>query len=121
MLLQWRVRTQMIGVAVAACSLGLPLGLWRRSTEFQRLAASHQRAAAILAEEGGSGCMDVPGADEGLFEPTLRRAYLYHRALGRRYSRAARRPWLSVDSGPPPEWAYPQALAELLQASAIPR
>jgi hypothetical protein len=110
----------MIGVAATGCALGLLLGLGRRSVAFERLAVFHHRAAAILAEEGGSGCMDVPGADEGLFEPKLRRAYLYHHDLGRRYSRAARRPWLSVSSGPPPAWAYPNVLTEVLQARAIP-
>lgn len=111
----------MIVVAVSACALGLPLELWRRSEAFWQLAAFHHRAATILAEEGGSGCMDVPGVDEELYEPTIRRAYLYHHNMGLRYSHAARRPWLSVDPGPQPGWAYPKVLAEILRASAEPR
>ncbi len=90
---RWRIRTLMIMVAATACGFGLLVEL-RRMSEFERLARFHHRSAAILAEEGGSGCMDVPGVDEAMDEPTLRRAYLFHRDRGRLSARATRRPWL---------------------------
>jgi len=104
----------MFGIAVLACSLGAWGVLWRRSADFRRMGDFHRRAAMILGQAGGSGCMDVPGADESLFEPTLRRAYLYHRNRGRQYSRVARRPWLSVPLDPMPPWAFPEFLEEAM-------
>ena len=49
------------------------------------------------------------------------RAYLYHRDRGKLYSRAARRPWLSADLEPDPEWAYPKALTDVLRAEGTAR
>ena len=110
--LRVRVRTLVLAVAASACALGGFVALGRRAAEFGRRADFHHRAADVLHEMGRPGCMDVPKPGEDLFDPALRPAYRYHRDLGRRYSRAARRPWLPVDPGPPPAWAYPDALKE---------
>jgi hypothetical protein len=115
---QWRVWKLMLGVAVLDCSLGLPGALWHRSVVFRERATFHQTATAILAEAGGSGCMDN-GENDNLFDPTLRKAYFYHRGLGIEYSRAARRPWLSVRYEAPPRWAYPPDLLDVLQQLAL--
>ena len=39
-------------------------------------------------------------SSENLFDPTLRKAYLYHHQLAIACSRAASRPWKSVRSDP---------------------
>jgi hypothetical protein len=114
----WRLRTLMLGVAVLGSSLGAFGALWRRSIVFRERADFHHVAANILAEQGGSGCMDN-GENDELYDPALRRAYLYHRRLGKAYSRAARRPWLSVTYAAPPRWAYPPRLIDVLQQLAL--
>jgi hypothetical protein len=113
--LRFKVRTLLIAVAVFASALGAAIEIWRRSASFVRLADFHHVAAHVLSEAGGSGCMDN-GTNDELYDPILRKAYLYHHNLGRAYSRAARRPWLPVPPEANPAWAYPPDLVEALDA-----
>jgi len=117
--IRFTVRTLLIAVAVLACALGVLTGLWRRSAEYRRQANFHQWATAVLSEAGGSGCMDDGSHDEW-YDPALRKAFLYHRSLGRVYSRAARHPWHTVRSAPDPAWAYPPVLVEARDGQAVP-
>jgi hypothetical protein len=115
---RFTIRTLLLCVVAMTCSMGDLGRLWRRSADCRRLATLHQSAAQVLSEEGGLGCMDNGASDE-LFEPALRRAFLYHRSLARAYFQAARRPWLAVPSDAPPAGAYPQCLVEALNATPV--
>src|SRR5437899_1475561 len=98
---RFRLRTLMIAVAVAGVGIGLPLGIARRASQFERLAAHHSRLEvehlSTLLMLGGPPAPDSPllqtGPGRYLHRASALRAY--HGELRRKYADAARHPWLS--------------------------
>jgi hypothetical protein len=88
------IRRLLLLVAAVAVVLGILVGLQRRSDRFRRRAAEY--AAAIHRVYFA----DVEGRDGMDWTASVAD---YHADLSSRYAAAAKRPWLPLESEPPPE------------------
>ena len=92
----FRLRTLMIAVAV----VGVGLTLAERHRRFQRLAAYHATKEGELRSLGG-GLAPPMSLIDGNSGAMVVDEWDYHVRLRRKYERAARCPWLSVEPDPP--------------------
>jgi hypothetical protein len=104
----------MIAVAVVALLLGGEM-MRRRRQRYREQADFHAFAEAFCARDvrmaratppappGGTAAslLNLDGADRTAVEQAASAA-AYHAAMKRKYERAARYPWLSVEPDPPP-------------------
>src|SRR3954470_3776319 len=101
---RFRLRTLMIAVAVVAVVAGPP----QRRQRFQRVALSHELAGALATPTAVKTASRL--IDEGKFteadSASMRAPWpgrgASPKAMGGKYRRAARVPWLSVPPDPPP-------------------
>jgi len=109
----------MIAIALLAGLLTTAAGIERRVESFNRLAAYHDQASAVLIDLAGGPLLCGTGLTERDIErifcnrgPDEFRAYkaaLYHSGLAEKYRIAAIHPWLPVSNDPPPlTGAFPQ-------------
>ncbi len=106
---RFTVRRMMVAVAVLAILLGVygwVLRLRRMSVEFLAEARRHadmeQVLRTIIGVSGRDSFVDIsPGPGVPSRRTTAGAVAEHEAALGRKYERAARYPWLSVAPGPP--------------------
>lgn len=138
------IRVLMLAVASAGLLMAAGVGLWRRHERLALLTKQHEQSAAGFREKAtewnvvldlsllgsqideGVAPPEPPVAPPGMAEPVdpeqgwsgraqgFDRLARYHANLGRKYRRAAARPWLPVepDPQPPPEPAVPDGIGE---------
>jgi hypothetical protein len=86
---RFRLRALMVAVAIVAVLLGLWAGIERRRADFRRIARYHSyRNLGLLV-------------DSRSLTPLELRRDEWHAALAKKYTRAARYPWLPVEPDPP--------------------
>jgi hypothetical protein len=92
---RFSVRRLMIATALAALLMAIAVGLQRRAAQLRRLSFSQSREAnrweVLLTESSVNGPLAVA---------VLARVH-WHDAMAARYERAARSPWLTVETAPP--------------------
>jgi hypothetical protein len=96
------VRTALILVAVTGASVWGWV-MWRRSGAFSAIAREHAATEASLSQPWNAATEPM---SDGRLWTQAERVALY-RGLRRKYERAARHPWLSVEPDPP----LPQVVA----------
>jgi hypothetical protein len=87
------IRRLLLLVAVLAVALGIVVALQRRSERFRRRAAEYASAIHTVY------FADVNGKDGMMLTATVAD---YHGDLSQKYTAAADRPWLPLESDPPP-------------------
>ena len=99
---RFTIRRMMVVVAVIAIVLGV-LGLWQRSAAFGSIAERHseEELSFIALALDALTARDGPRLPTGLTQRMLMSRDVHHHKLARKYRRAARYPWLTVEPDPP--------------------
>jgi hypothetical protein len=107
--LRFTLRTLIVLVAAVAASLGGLIeyrGLTRKAAEYRAKAEDHagieQTLRAIIEKSGPNSPIDIsPGDGIRSKRFTAKVVAEFEAALSRKYERAARSPWLTVEPDPP--------------------
>lgn len=97
----------MLLVAILGLLLGTGLGLWRRSVRLHRLSLEHLLKAQRAADTAWGFQRFGRNLDGSVPAENAKQAARYweawdrHKALGEKYGRASRYPWLPVGADPP--------------------
>ena len=95
---RYTVRRMMVVVLIVAIMLAIHVTLQRRRVRFEQLSRYHIQSIRI--ESSCSWAPYEPEESDVLSDKALWQA-IWHAKLSRKYSEAARRPWLPVSPDPP--------------------